>query len=146
MWWKLYFLLMLLTVLGTLSDYVPTSLPNFIALILMVLSLLSLYSYIFKKPFLSPDFWRKFFWVSVVLTILSILAETTSIGKNSVYLLFFHPPTTYDSFGYLVAVYLLIFIIALPGYWALYKLGQGAVKKETSAKKSTSKTSKKKSR
>lgn len=125
MWWKIYFwgyliinLLAFFTFYGVKG---PLTLGDWLSLAITVLGGLALYSYVFGRKILNPNFWKFLFWLVVVDIIFEIIWSSTPLKdiipfpeflKNTM------PETKYfvsSLFG---------FAVGLPTYYAIYKLGQ----------------------
>lgn len=133
MWWKLYFFILLIcstvTVIFGYGQYSTWLLADWIDVATMIVAIMGLYGYVYKKSFFVPDFWRWFFIVDVALTSFFVL-YLFSVLKDMIPL-----PPFLQSRNIVTGQELLLSIfLSLPLYYALFQLGKSQ-KKVKKAKK-----------
>ena len=121
MWWRTYFwTVVLISAFGIVFGYgsqpIWTS-ADWMDVLISVISLLGLYSYVFKKPLFPIDFWKYFFVFTVAVSALYLLYFFTPL-QYAITLPIFMQSQTLNS-GQMV---LLDIVISLPIYYALYKV------------------------
>lgn len=125
--WKFYFWFY---VVGTILTYFAfygftkvdsITFGDLLTLIISILGGIGLYSYVYRKKILPSKFWIVLFWLLVLDIVFGVLLSTTPLG-NIIQLPDFLKTSLPES-KYFVSE-LFGFVITLPTYYAIYKLGQ----------------------
>lgn len=124
MWWKVYFWInLILTIIGLVSTFGLLSsqslkLGDWLILLLSIVTLIALYSYAFNKQTFSSNLWKTYFWVAVILILISIISPYTPLKDVLSSFLsnnFYEPKYAISQiFG---------IIVQLPAYYVVYQLG-----------------------
>jgi hypothetical protein len=125
MWWKVYFwvnaIFLILAALGYFS-YTSLKIADLIEVSALTLIMIGLYSYVFKKPVFSTNFWQKFLWLSVALTLFDLLNFSLNLESNPLINQLLISQTMEGDF-ISPGTYLFSLIISIPAIYAIYKLG-----------------------
>lgn len=129
MWWKIYFWIVTISasifILVALSKFDKANLMDVIAVTVLLIQLLGLYAYVFKKFILTPQIWKYFFWFWIILTMLQLI----QVFSPNPILDFMNgggiTELTVTSKGGLIINHLL----NLPVFYAVYRLSTGTNKK-----------------
>lgn len=128
MWWKIYFwALLILLIIGSFAilQYAPLTVMDVMGLISEVLLFVGLFSFVFKKSFLNPSFWKILFWVYILFFTLNLLELFVfPEGFSEKYLSFLSSNIPSKPEDVLFAI-----ILYIPALYAVYQLGQGKKKK-----------------
>lgn len=76
MWWKIYFFILTLLGIGALFTYLdaaPITFIDFLGIIGLVLAVLAVYSYSFKKKILKKETWKIIFWAQIILAAIDLI-------------------------------------------------------------------------
>lgn len=127
MWWKIYFWIILLISFGTYLYIASTNSPkmgDLIELVIAVVSIIGLYSYVYKKATFNKSFWKIFFWVFLLSGIFFAFYQYTPLNNlipyTEVFTTFNEDMTTLiQDLMFTILFSPLIF----PNFYAIYKLG-----------------------
>jgi len=118
--WKIYLLFYsILFISGILSDLDRISNFNISAIfrnISYTISLMGLYSYVFKKNFLSYSTWKILFWISIITFIIVLILPNSLDQLKQIEQLKNIP------FYKVIIALLFTLLVITPAYFALFKL------------------------
>ncbi len=113
-WWKVYFFFItLISILGLASYFSDPQhgWPEYISLIVWVVSTAGLFGYVFLKPTLTPKFWLSIFSINIVL----------ALGYSFITKIDLQAGLTVTEFYISTAIG---FALSLPAYYSLYALSK----------------------
>lgn len=122
MWWKIYFwIFTFLFGIGAIFYYggIPVwKLGDWADIALMIVGLIGLFSFVYKKLFFTPHFWKIIFVIEIIYIIESFLYFTPL--KGTLFLprydsTFYSDPSS----GYYIVIGILMLV---PFYYAIYQL------------------------
>lgn len=136
MLWKMYF--WIYAILGTLGTLIVVLYQDLLLIdigyfILLAVSLIGLYCFVYKKQLLSKQFWMAIFWISLIVSILYTLYALAPKDNFVRYLYWIN-----GSFGTSSKPLAIISVLLdVPLFYALYKLGysKNTLKVKAPAKK-----------
>lgn len=120
MWWKIYFwVYAIFTGFGILAytKYIPWTLGDILDLFLGVVSVLAVYTYVYKKSLFTNQFWKVSFWVLIITTALGVLYDLTVLKTLIPLPGFLQTQIQTDAGGYIFGL-----ILVAPALYAHYKL------------------------
>lgn len=128
MWWKIYFWVILITTFVIYSYITSTGSPkigDLLGLIISIISIIGLYSYVYKKVIFSAIFWKNFFWVFILSDAIYLIYPYTPLNNliplKEIYTSFNDGTSTTLIQGLMIM--LLLLPLYFPHYYAIYKLG-----------------------
>lgn len=121
MWWKIYFWIYLILSIIGIFGYMGLQSWNFMAwieVIFSILGLIAVWSYVFKKPIFTTNFWKAFIWINVGILVFSLIYSYTSLED-----LYPMPSWLMSPYPMDGPMFLFSLVLGGPMLYAIYKLG-----------------------
>ena len=130
--WKIYFALFSLLFIFFLTPPYFEFFPNWTLrdiwnVVLIPFSIFALYSYVFRKKFLTYEKWKIIFWIFIIDSILDVIYLFGYLDDNFIFYTLFNSNYPQEPFEESIGIYILtmflILIPILPFFYALFRLG-----------------------
>ena len=126
--WKIYFwFITIISIIGLAFGYGKLDYWNFAALLEVsssIFAIIGLYSYVYRKHIFQTIVWRVLFLLSIISIVLSFLFSFTVLKNTTLPTWLISGVDQGGGVGLIFGT-----VLAIPLYYALYKLSQGKQKK-----------------
>lgn len=131
MGWKIYFWAIATVTVLSLLGYTAmrhVTIRDYVDIGSAVIDIVGIFAYVYKKTIATPQFWKWYFWISVIVISFDFLYLYSGLIILPSYLLSHGVEMSRSTYGFGT-------ILAIPYYYALYELGYGSTKKAPKKKK-----------